>query len=574
MESTLPHVISPSELALEDETGTTPFAQQTVVLTKQAYIELKWQANYWRAQYEQLVGREAAMQAQIEAYQATIRDLTHRLYGTKSEKATRPNTAGAPPSASLRKRGQQPGRPGHGRRACPTLPVVDEVRDLSPAEKRCPSCGEAFRPFPGPADSTIIEVHVQAHVRRIQRPRYYKVCRCPHLPGIVTAPPAPRLLAKSTLGMSVWTEVLLDKYLYGRPTARLCQALQHHGVPLSQGTVTDGLRKITPLFEPVVQALRERQMGEKLFHGDETRWNVFAAMAGKVGHRWYLWVTRSASVVFFHIAPSRGAAVPKDHFAKLHTDLVQVVLVCDRYSAYKALAKDHTEIVLAYCWAHVRRDFLNAARSWPELAPWMWKWIEDIRTLYRLNTARLAVWDATVPLDRQTPAFVARQHDLTTHLGEMQSRCEMYRQERYLHQAKRPILESLHNHWGGLTVFLTRPEVALDNNSAERALRTPVVGRKNYYGSGSIWSARLAAIMFSVLQTVVLWGLNPRHWLSAFFEACATNGGQTPTDLRAFLPWQMTEERRHQLAQPVLVQTLTYADSHPGMEEPAVVDTS
>ena len=67
-------------------------------------------------------------------------------------------------------------------------------------------------------------------------------------------------------------------------------------------------------------------MGEKLFHGDETRWNVFAAMAGKVGHRWYLWVTRSASVVFFHIAPSRGAAVPKDHFAKLHTDLVQAVL--------------------------------------------------------------------------------------------------------------------------------------------------------------------------------------------------------------------------------------------------------
>ncbi len=79
MESTLPHVISPSELAPEDETGTTPFAQQTVVLTNQAYIELKWQANYWRAQYEQLMEREAALKAEIEAYQATIRDLTQRL---------------------------------------------------------------------------------------------------------------------------------------------------------------------------------------------------------------------------------------------------------------------------------------------------------------------------------------------------------------------------------------------------------------------------------------------------------------------------------------------------------------
>jgi hypothetical protein len=124
-------------------------------------------------------------------------------------------------------------------------------------------------------------------------------------------------------------------------------------------------------------------------------------------------------------------------------------------------------------------DFLNAARSWPELAPWMWKWIDDIRTLYRLNTARLAVWEATVPLERQAPAFIARQHDLTTHLGEMPVRCEMYRRERHLHEAKRQILESLYHHWDGLTVFVGRPEVAMDNNAAERALRTPVVGRKN-----------------------------------------------------------------------------------------------
>jgi transposase len=427
-----------------------------------------------------------------------------------------------------------------------------------------------LRPFPGPEESTMIEVHVQAHVRRIQRQRYHTGCRCPHLPGIVTAPPAPRLIPKSPFGVSVWTEVLLDKYLYGRPTARLCQALQHHGVPLSPGTVTDGLRKITPLFEPSMQALRERQMGEKLFHGDETRWEVFAALAGKVGHRWYLWVTQSTSVVFYHIAPSRGAAVPKAHFAGLHRDLVQGVLVCDRYSAYKSLAKADDKIILAYCWAHVRRDFLNAARSWPELAPWMWKWIEDIRTLYRLNAARLAVWDATVPLERQAPTFVARHHDLTTHLGEMQVRCAMYRQERHLHQAKRQILDSLHNHWSGLTVFLTRPEVALDNNSAERALRTPVVGRKNYYGSGSLWSARLAATMFSVFQTVVLWDLNPRHWLSAFLDACAAHGGKTPPDLAAFLPWQMTDERKHQMAQPLPVQRTPW-DSLPSEREPPVV---
>jgi transposase len=191
MESPLSHVIAPSELAPVNGKGATPFAQQAVVLTKQAYIELTWQANYWRAQYEQLVERETALKAEVEAHQATIRDLTQRLYGTKSEKATRLDKAGAPPRVSPRQRGQQPGSPGHGRRDRATLPVVVEVRDLSTAEKRCTLCGEAFRPFPAPEASTIMEVQVQAHVRRIQRQRYHKGCRCPHLPGIVTAPPAP-----------------------------------------------------------------------------------------------------------------------------------------------------------------------------------------------------------------------------------------------------------------------------------------------------------------------------------------------------------------------------------------------
>jgi transposase len=395
------------------------------MLTKQTYIALKWQAHYWQAQYERLVEREAALKADVEALQATIRDLTQRLYGAKSEQSAGVEGARVSTPTPARKRGQQPGSPGHGRRDRSALPVVEELHALSAAEPRCHVCGAAFRVFPSPETSTLIEVQVQAQVRRIQRRRYHKVCHCPQGPGLVTAPPAPRLMPKSPLGVSVWTEVVLDKYLYGRPTSRLCQALQHHGVPLSPGTVADGLRKITPLFEPLVQALRERQMGEKLFHGDETRWDVFEAIAGQVGHHWYLWVTRSPSVVFYHIAPSRGAAVPKAHCAGLHTAPVQAVRVCDRYSAYKSLAKEDDEIILAYCWAHVRRDFLNAARSWPELAPWMWKWIEDIRPLYRLHTARLAVWAAMVPLERQAPAFIARQHDLTTHLGEMPVRCEL-----------------------------------------------------------------------------------------------------------------------------------------------------
>ena len=274
------------------------------------------------------------------------------------------------------------------------------------------------------------------------------------------------------------------------------------------------------------------------------------------------------------MAPGRGADVPKAHFSGLRKDLVEVVLVCDRYSAYKCMAKDYDDMILAFCWAHVRRDFLGAARSWPELKNWMFVWVEDIRDLYRLNKARLAVWDGTLPLDRQSPAFTECHGDLKTKLSQMQTLFEAILQEPDLHPAKHKVLSSLRNHWAGLTVFVARPETAMDNNTAERILRTAVVGRKTYYGSGSVWSAHLAAAIFSIVQTILLWKLNPHHWLSAFLQTCAENGGQCPSDLSSFLPWRMTAERKAELSQPAPMTWAPLASDAQELGEPEAVDTS
>ena len=100
-----------------------------------------------------------------------------------------------------------------------------------------------------------------------------------------------------------------------------------------------------------------------------------------------------------------------------------------------------------------------------------------------------------------------------------------------MHPARRKVLESLRDHWTGLTVFVEHPEVPMDNNTAERSERGPVVGRKNYYGSGAVWSGRLAAMLFSLFQTLALWGFNPRLWLTAYLTACAEAGGQAPADV-------------------------------------------
>ncbi len=279
---------------------------------------------------------------------------------------------------------------------------------------------------------------------------------------------------------------------------------------------------------------------------------------------------QSASVIFYLMAPGRGADVPKGHFSGLAKDCAQVILVCDRYVAYKCLAEDNMVILLAFCWAHVRRDFLDAARKHLELEEWMFTWVEDIRELYRLNGRRLEYWDETKPLPEQSSAFMGCHDELCRKLEGMAQRRDTCLQEE-LHSAQKKVLESLKNHWQGLTVFVACPEVAMDNNTAERSARNPVTGRKNYYGSGSVWSAHLAARMFTLLQTVLLWGLNPRHWLYAYLTACADNGGKPPSNLSLFLPWAMDEERKQTLSQPLPMDWPIIPRSP---DEPDITDTS
>ena len=91
---------------------------------------------------------------------------------------------------------------------------------------------------------------------------------------------------------------------------------------------------------------------------------------------------------------------------------------------------------------------------------------------------------------------------------------------------------------------MDHPDIPMDNNESERRLRNPVVGRKNYYGSGSIWSGTLATACFTIFRTLILNGIDPQKFLVAYFEACAQNGGRAPENLDDFLPWNLSEEQK------------------------------
>jgi len=549
-------------LACLDAEPASPFSQQWVTITKQERIDLIARASYWEALHARAKSEIDKLRQEALFKDAKIKDLQNRLFGKKSEKRSplKSEKGGQGDSPSKRKRGQQPGSQGHGRTKRPDLPVIHEQSDLAEDEKRCPSCGLEHLPRPALDEhSDVIEVEVKAHVRRIRRLAYTRNpgCTCEGTPAILTAPPPARLIPRSDYAVSYWVEVILSKYRYGQPSHRHLQDLADQGLPVSPGTLAGGLQAIAPLFEPVLEALYCKQMSEQLFHNDETRWEVFVDLPGKVGTRWYLWVTRSPSVVYYCIDPSRSAAVPGAHFAGLQAD--KVIIVCDRYSAYKKLARLAPHILLAFCWAHVRRDFLDAGRAFGELEQWALEWRERIGILYHLNRLRLQQWDPERPLGEQCAAFdqqhaalqaqLQRMHEEATRMlaPEFDADAGLSKSARTRQQK---VLSSLLEHWPGLSVFIEHPEVAMDNNRAENTIRTPVNGRKNYYGSGSIWSAQLAATLFAILQTLGLWGINPRHWLRCYLSACAQNGASPPTDIDPFLPWAMDETRHAALARP------------------------
>jgi hypothetical protein len=125
---------------------------------------------------------------------------------------------------------------------------------------------------------------------------------------------------------------------------------------------------------------------------------------------------------------------------------------------------------------------------------------------------------------------------------EEQAKAELA--EPHLHPAKKAVRQSLGNHWTGLTVFLEHAAVPLDNNTAERVERGPVVGRKNSYGSGSLWSGQLAALLFRWFQTLALWNIKPRVCLTEYLQACGHAGGQAPRDVGPFLPWNLCQQQR------------------------------
>ena len=347
-------------------------------------------------------------------------------------------------------------------------------------------------------------------------------------------------------GISVWVCVLFERFVCCRPLHRVAAWLADMGLAISPGTLGDSVKRFVPLFEPVADAVLAHQNTAALRHADETTWRVQALREKGRSSRAWLWTSVSDDAVYFHIDPSRSTEVAKTLFGAAACVLL---LVCDRLSTYKSLARElGGKVVLCWCWAHQRRSFLDCAAGHVRLTRWCQGWIERIAAIYRLNDARLEHYDPT--LERQRPEFDARQRELQAAVARLFADAEAELAGLSDKARRARALRSLVNHREGLSVFVDRAQVPMDNNKAELALRSAVIARHLSFGSDSERGARFTAMMYSVAGTLSMNGIDVRRWLGEWLTACANNGARAPHDLSPWLPWSMNTGRRRALAAP------------------------
>jgi transposase len=503
--------------------------------------------NHWRRRYfarhqeaQRLEGQLALAKNYITELEKDIADkdaqidkLRRKLFEASSEKqpldangdeaadtAGTSNSAGSS-IAEKRKRGGQPGTTRPGPRAHDHLPVDDD-RTYDIPESCCEDCGDQWQELSS-RDSDQVEVNVRAFRRKIRRKRYGHFCKKKGRWVSKTAQGPKPLFPHSKYGISVWVFLLVGKYVLHMAANRVRLLLKEHALNVPQGTMTAGFKRIRKLIKPLIAEIKRYSREEKHhWHIDDTGWKVFVLLDGKEGFGWYLWVFLSDDVCVYILCPSRARAVPKSHLEHSCG-----VVSSDRLQSNRKLG-DH--LIYAFCWVHERREFRNLANGYPEIATICNVFLKLIGSLFHHNAQRLLNEPGTAQHEEA-------EKKLESTLDEILARCQTELAKADLHPELRRVFNGIVTDWDGLHLFFDLPAVPPDNNPAERALRGPVVGRKNYYGCGSKESAEFTAEMFTLDATLKLNNINTGQFLTEYLEACAANNGKAPRDAIKFLPW-------------------------------------
>jgi transposase len=535
--------------------------------------ELTRLAGELREENVRLRAENAGQAAELERLHADLAVLQRMVFGRSSERS-RPEPPGSDAGAGAGGQGGGTGTgkkrgPGAraGRRDYSHLPRFEVLWDFPGGGYCCRECGEPFTllgdHWPGEQLDWQVIVRLVAHCRR----RYKRACGC-RVPATVMAPGPPKAIGKGLFTNAFIAMLLTERFVAGRSQNSLVTGLARQGAEISPATLAGTCAQAGALLAPVADAIAERSRGSWHLHADETTWRVFAPRDGDGPAKWWLWVFIGPDTVCFVMEPARSGAVLARH-AGIDEETGQLaadedggprrlVISSDFYAVYQSAGKKADGLVNLYCWAHVRRHFVRAGDASPvQLKYWTEAWLQRIRDLYAAHGQLMAAWqDAAVPAPQEKAAAAARLEGARASWDDAITVIDEARKKQArapgLQEPAKKALATLDREWDGLIAHRGYPMVSLDNNAAERAIRLPVVTRRNAGGSRNGDTARNAAVTWTVTATAQMAGLNVLAYLTAYLDECGRNGGKPLTGqaLERFLPWNASPEDLRTWAQP------------------------
>lgn len=439
----------------------------------------------------QLKGQDTtALQLQLELLQQQLAQRNQMLFGDSSEKRHYEK-------APKEKKPQV----GHGPKEQPKLAIVEQIYQLDKADQSCPQCGGALQEWEGQFEEAeeIDVIERQFVIKKHKRQKY----RCACQSCIETAIGPEKLAPKSRYSIDFAVEVAVEKYLDHMPLERQVRKMEREGLEVDSQTLWDQINVLAHLVEPTYKKLIEQILKEPMLGVDETTWRLLTHKGedGGPNKKWQAWAVCGPTGVYYNIQDSRGAEAAQNMLPG-YTGIV----MCDALESYHSLAKKNHNIILAHCWAHVRRKFVEVQGVFPQAK----EVIELIGELYDLEK-KCEGGDAERLEMRQTKS------------AEVIERIKVW--EEYYKMRVLPesgigkALGYMRNQWVELTRFINNAKIPLDNNLTERALRGPVVGRKNHYGSKSKRGMEVAGILYSLLESAKLCGEEPKSYLKAAVRA-------------------------------------------------------
>lgn len=381
---------------------------------------------------------------------------------------------------------------GHGPKDQPRLPV-EQIDHYFKDAPTCPCCGDTPSVWEGQFEESEEITVVETTFKLIKHRRAKYRCGCHG--AVLTAPGPTKLVPGGRYSVDFAVYTSSQKFCEHQPLERQSRSMGRRGLDVNSQTLWDQHAALARHLEATWQALWARCLAQDVLHVDETGWRMMGAKKSK----WTLFGLTTPELAVYHLADSKSAKKAHEILAGF-----KGTLVVDGYKVYPIVAKLEN-LGIAHCWYHADRKFKDAKD--PPRA------IAEIRGLIHqlYEIEREVEGPFPGPQAAQTKRAALRQEKSRPVVESIR---KWAFDQGGLHRSDfAKAVRYLLSHWDGLTKFLENPQIPLSNNAAERVLRGPVLGRKNFYGNRSKRGAQTAAILYSLIETAKLNGMNPSAYL-------------------------------------------------------------